>query len=76
MPHKEKLSRCLLMSSIEHANPWGFFYGTCQITPSIYGARDVPFLDSSHFLLLKYVARQETNNNAEFYSLWLSMKMV
>ena len=32
-------------------------------------------INSSHYFLLKYVAEQGTNNRAEFYALWILMKV-
>lgn len=33
------------------------------------------YYDSSPYLLLKYAERQGTDNHAEFYALWLLMKI-
>jgi len=71
---KERSTRCLLMWSIDQEIPWCFFDIVFLGTTCICGVGTTLFPDSSHFLLLKYVTREGTNNVAELFSLWLLLK--
>jgi ribonuclease HI len=52
---------------------WGFFDGTNQGSPGIYGARVILYLNAGHYDF-KYGAHLGSNNRAEFYALWILLK--
>ena len=62
------------MLSIDQEMSWGFIGGTSQGDPVISGVETILCFYFYHYFSLKYIAGQGSNNNVEFYALWVLLK--
>jgi ribonuclease HI len=67
---KETVPHFSMLQKLDFGIPWGYFDGASQGHPPRCGVGVVLYIIHNHYIFIRYVLGQGSNNRAEFIALW------